>query len=78
MARVYETKIWDVYTKQLFSIEQDNKAEAIRLAECAAEASVITWQTYPNLPGHLPAIRYQSIALDVWQDGEWRHPYIHG
>jgi hypothetical protein len=52
--------------------EFDTMDEAKAYAEATGAGEVITWHVGPNLPGCLPALRYSSCALDVFDNGAWR------
>lgn len=57
--------------------EFDTMEAAKAYVEEHTSGKVITWAVYPNNPGCLPAMRYSSCALTVFENGEWRGINIH-
>lgn len=78
MRTVYEAT--QTYTNPFRQIERefDTKDAATAFVNEVGSGRVITWVVYPNLPGLLPAERYQSCSLDVCNAGVWKPVYIHG
>lgn len=65
-------------TEQEFDTKEAAKAH---VDQCQDEdyrgGKVITWAVSPNLPGCLPAERYNSCALEVFDNGAWKGVNIH-
>ena len=72
MTKVYQVRSW----RHRYDHEVSSEEQARHIAESFEEAEMITWMVEPNWGSS--GVRYKSLALDVWEGGNWRHAYIHG